>query len=91
MANTVSPSSEHQCSNIIQTKKDKQMKAALNLKLFWARIIDLRIEIENNYNVLKDPNSTNYEKKTSLSTIKNTIFPFLDCTIEVCTESSKIL
>ena len=37
-------------------KKGKQMKAALNLKLFGARIIDLRIEIENNYNVLKDPN-----------------------------------
>ena len=91
MANIVSPSSEHPCNNVIQTKKDKQMKAALNQQLFGARIIDLRIEIENYYNVLKDPNSTNCEKKTSLSTIKNAIFPFLDCTVEVYTESSKIL
>ena len=83
MANTVSPSSEHLCSNVIQTKKNKQMKAALNLKLFGASIIDVRIEIENNSYVLKDPNSTNCEKKTSLSTIKSTIFPFLDCTVEV--------
>ena len=67
------------------------MKAAFNLNLYGVRIIDLRIEIENNYNVLKDPNSTNCEKKTSLSTIKNTICPFLDCTVEVCTESSKNL
>ena len=56
MANIVSPSSEHPCSNVIQTKKDKQMKAALNQQFFGARIIDLRIEIENNYNVLNDPN-----------------------------------
>ena len=34
------------------------MKAAFNLNLYGVRIIDLRIEIENNYNVLKDPNST---------------------------------
>ena len=81
MANIASPSSEHPCNNIIQTKKDNQMKAALYQQLFGARIIDLRIEIENDYNVLKDPNSTNCEKKTSLSTIKNTIFsiPRLYC------------
>ena len=72
-------------------QKDKQMKATLNLKLFGTRLIDLTIGIENINNVLNDPNSTNREKKTSLSIIKNTIFPFLDCTVDVCTESSKIL
>ena len=58
MANAVSPSNEHLCNNVIPTQKDKLMKAALNLILCVDRMIDLRIEIENNYNVLKDPNST---------------------------------
>ena len=37
--------------NITQTKKDKQMKAALDLKLFADRLKDLKIEIKRN---LKD-------------------------------------
>ena len=76
MANIVSPSSEHPCNNVIQTKKDKQMKAALNLKLFGDRVIDLRIDFENNHNALNDPISTNCEKKTSLPTIKIQFFHF---------------
>ena len=45
MTNMVSPSNEYLRNNIIPGKKDKKMKAALNLKLFWARIIDLQKEI----------------------------------------------
>ncbi len=45
------------------------MKAALNLKFFGARIIDLQKEIENIHNVLNDVNSTNRTKKASSSTV----------------------
>ena len=55
MANIVSPPNKHLYNNVIQTKKDKQMKATLNLKLFGARIIDLK-KAESIYNVLNDPN-----------------------------------
>ena len=71
-------------------KKGKQIKAALNLELFGIRIINLQREIENGYIVLNDPNSTLCDHNPSLSTIKITIFLFLDLTAEFCIESSKI-
>ena len=47
MVTLVSPSSENQFNNVIQTKKGKQMKAALDLKFLGARIDDLKEEMEN--------------------------------------------
>ena len=67
------------------------MKAALNFKLFGAWITDLQKEIKYIYILSHDLNSTNCEMKASLSTIKSTIFPFLDFTAEVYIESWKIL
>ena len=58
MANLVSPSSDNQCKNVIQTKKDKHIKAILDLKFSGARIDDWKEEIEYIYNVLHNPNST---------------------------------
>ena len=95
MSNLVTPSTDSQCdssNNIkIQTKKDKQMKATLDLKLFGARLIDSKSEIENIYNVLVDSNSTTRAKKSCLLSIKNTILPFLQCAANVCSESAKTL
>ena len=91
MANLVSPSSDNQCNNVIRTKKDKQMKAVLDLKSFGARIVDCKEEIENIYNVLNNPNSTSREKKSSLHSIKKTILPFLEHTANACSVSAKIL
>ncbi len=91
MANLVSPPSKNQCNNVIQTKKDKQMKAVLNLKFLGARIDDSKEEIENIYNVLNNPNSTSREKRSSLHTIQKTILPFLEHTANACSVSAKIL
>ena len=95
MSNLVTPSTDSQCdssNNIkIQTKKDKQMKATLDLKLFGARLIDSKSEVENIYNVLVDSNSTTRAKKSCLLSIKNTILPFLQCAANVCSESAKTL
>ena len=90
MANIVSLSNEHLRNNVIWTKKDTQMKAALNLELLGGKKHSSTKRNWNIFNVLNDHNSVDCEKKTSISTVKSTMFLFLDHTAQVCIVSSKI-
>ena len=63
-------------SNLIQTKKDKQMKATLDLKLFGARLKDAICEIENIHEIFSNPKSSCCEQKSSLNVLKQTILMF---------------
>ena len=87
------PSGDHEfpSPNIMQTKKDKQMKAALDLKLFGDRLKDLKIEMEEISKILSDPKSSLRDRKSCTNIIKNTILPFLDQASDVCKQSSKVL
>lgn len=74
-----------------KTQEEIQMKAALDLKLFGARLSDTGNEIEKIYKIFHDPKSSKIKKKLCLTSIEDTILPFLHCAARVCSDSAKIL
>ena len=60
-------------SKYYTNKKDEQMKAVLDLKLFGDRLKDLKIEMEEISKILSDPKSSLCDRKSYTNIIKNTI------------------